>query len=103
MASEKIKNLKIVKTETDQNSKTTWAPNIILKHHEEPNGDLSESGSKHKSRGDSRKGRRNRKVANPTGIIVSPSEAILHNYASNNKGSSSITGSGGAFIINSNT
>lgn len=86
MASEKIKSLKITKTETDQNSKTTWAPNIIGNQNEELSGDVSETGSKTKSRGDSRKGRRNRKVNNPTGIIVSPSEAILHNYAQNNKG-----------------
>ena len=44
LASEKIKNLKIAKTETDQNSKTALMPNMIGSQNEEPSGDVSDNG-----------------------------------------------------------
>jgi hypothetical protein len=44
LASEKIKNLKIAKTETDQNSKTALMPNMIGSQNEEPSGDVSDKG-----------------------------------------------------------
>ena len=85
LANDKIKNLKNTKTETDHNPKTSSVPTLKGPNYEDPNDDKSEL--RPNSRNNSRKGRRNRKGTNPTGVILaSPSEALLHNYSSAGRG-----------------
>lgn len=103
LASEKLKNLKIIKTEADSQA-TGSTPQVTDTRISEPN---SQQPDRPQSRNPgSRKGMRARKTNANANFQSSPSEALLQNMTNSGgkgiTGGSLITASGGAFNINVN-